>query len=387
MGEPFISIVMSVYNNEKLLPNAINSILKQTFSDWELILIDDGSTDNTAQVADGFAAMDQRIRVIHQENHGIFKSYNIGYAAAEGTYALIVNSDDTINTDSLKEIHDLAIVDNADIVMFNLSINLCDKNQKILVPDLYGYKGLLENSFLCHNCEEVRRSWAYFLERKLLNHQCAYRKGIYKTYMYENRYYGDDALYNLRIADAITCAAGTSYVVYNWFLYGRDSMNASSGKYYGYEHEMFNAFFTGHRDLFARWGITDTKAMEVLEKERLSRLTSEIRSYFSPQCLLTTEDKIKKILEDASDEIVYDCAVSSRRVEEWESRILSGLRELFIKEPLGPESSYYFLYELLDSLLCYEKDEEDIQKIWAAVYHERNPKHIGLSFLRKLRAE
>lgn len=384
---PFISIVMPVYNNERFLPAAVNSIRNQTFPDWELIVIDDGSTDNTARIADGFAAVDSRIRIIHQRNHGIFGSYNVGYRAALGEYVFIVNSDDTINPDSLREIHDIAVVDHADIVMFNLTENLCDENQVVQKADLYGHKTLLKEPFSFSNREEVRRAWPRFLAQKLINHQCVYRKNIYKVYSYQNRYYGEDVFYNQQIANAISSAAGTPYAVYNWFLYGDEAQNASAGKYYGYEHEMFNALYTGYRELLEGWGLTNPQTTEIIEKERLSNLTVEIRSYLSPQCALTAEKKIKKILEDASDEIVYGCAVRSGRVEEWESRILSGLRELIVEEPLKLESPYYFVYELLDSLLRYEKEAEDIQKIQAAVYHVYNPKHIGRSFSRKLGLE
>ena len=99
--KPFISIIMPVYNNEKYLPSAVKSIIGQTFSDWELIIIDDGSTDRTPEIADRLAERDKRIRVIHQENQWIFKSFNNGYAAALGEYVLIVNSDDTIGAESL----------------------------------------------------------------------------------------------------------------------------------------------------------------------------------------------------------------------------------------------------------------------------------------------
>lgn len=381
---PFISIVMPVFNNERLLPAAVNSVAGQTFSDWELIIINDGSTDGTSRVADSLAEKDRRIQVLHQANQGIYASYNTGYRLASGEYVFIVNSDDTINPGALQAIHDIAIVDHADIVLFNLSENLCDEDQNILKEDLYKHKNLLENPFSYHNREEVRRAWPYFLAKKLINHQCVYRENIYKAYAYGEQYYGEDVLYNQRIANAISSAAGTPYVVYNWFFYSGEAMNASSGKYYGYEHEMFNAFCMGNRKLLASWGIADSKAMEVIEKERLSLLTNEIRSYLSPQCCLTTEQKLEKILKDAADEVVYGCAVSSGRVEEWESRILSGLRELLVREPLRPDSPYYFVYELLDSLLRYEKDEVDFQKIERAIDHPYNPRHIGKTFFQKL---
>jgi glycosyltransferase involved in cell wall biosynthesis len=383
-ARPFISIVMPVYNNKKLLPNAVNSVRNQTFPDWELILINDGSTDGTAQLADSFAKADHRIRVIHQENRGIYQSFNIGYAAALGKYVLIVNSDDTINPDALREIYDIAIVDGADIVMFNLTESICDAEQNVLISDIYKHKNLLKKHFSYRSCEEIRRAWPYFLKWKLIGHQCVYRENIYKTYTYEGKYYGDDVLYNQRIATAITVAAGTPYPVYNFYRYECETMNASNGKYYGYEHKMFDEMYSGNQRLLLGWGVNDFGTMEIIAAERLSQLTLEIRSYLSPQCPLLVEEKIRKILEDASTKIVYGCAESINKIEEWESRILSGLRELLIKEPLNLESPYYFLYELLDNLLRYEKDEEDIQKIRAAVYHEKNPKHIGLSFLRKL---
>lgn len=69
---------MPVYNNEKLLPNAVNSIINQTFSDWELIIVDDGSTDNSSEICDEYARNDERIVVIHKENKGVSSARNKG---------------------------------------------------------------------------------------------------------------------------------------------------------------------------------------------------------------------------------------------------------------------------------------------------------------------
>jgi len=385
--QPFISVVMPVYNNERLLPNAVNSVIGQTFSDWELIIINDGSTDGTAQIADAFAGADERIRVIHQENQGIFPSYNTAYRLARGEYVFIVNSDDTINPDALRKIHDIAAIDQADIVMFNMVLHLCDEDQNITAEDPYHYANRLKKDFSCRGKEAIHKLWPALIRQGLINQQCVYRKNIYKAFCYQKKYYMDDVFYNQSIADTIVSAAGTSYIVYNYYRYPCEEMNASSGKYYGYEHKMFNEYYLGNKELFNKWGTFDFETANIIASERLTRLTIEIRSYSAPQCRLTTGEKVQRIFEDVSDAVMFDCVSRVDRIEEWESRVLSGIREILVKDPLPPDDSYYFVYELLDSLLRYEKDGEDLRRIRAAVYHIRNPRHIGIRFLQRLGME
>jgi len=94
---PAISIITPAYNVADYLPECLNSILSQTFHDYELILIDDGSTDDTGKICDEYAAKDPRIRVIHQDNIGVSDSWNKGVALAEGEYIGFVDSDDFIH--------------------------------------------------------------------------------------------------------------------------------------------------------------------------------------------------------------------------------------------------------------------------------------------------
>ena len=75
---PKISIIMPVYNTQQYLPQAIDSIISQTFTDWELLLLDDGSTDRSGKICDDYAAKDSRIRVIHKSNTGVADTRNIG---------------------------------------------------------------------------------------------------------------------------------------------------------------------------------------------------------------------------------------------------------------------------------------------------------------------
>lgn len=93
---PELSIIVPVYKVEPYLPKCIDSILAQTFTDFELILIDDGSPDRCGQICDEYAAKDDRIIVIHQENKGVSAARNAGLDIAKGTYIGFVDSDDWI---------------------------------------------------------------------------------------------------------------------------------------------------------------------------------------------------------------------------------------------------------------------------------------------------
>jgi glycosyltransferase involved in cell wall biosynthesis len=94
MSKPLISVIMAVYNHQAYLRQAAGSVLDQTFRDWELILIDDGSTDRSAEFIDDIARSDPRVVPIHQRNVGLAKSRNRGISLARGTWIAYLDSDD-----------------------------------------------------------------------------------------------------------------------------------------------------------------------------------------------------------------------------------------------------------------------------------------------------
>ena len=91
-----ISIIVPIYNVEKYLSNCIESILNQSFSDFELILVDDGSPDNSGKICDEYALKDSRIKVIHKKNGGLSDARNVGAKNATTDYVVFVDADDTI---------------------------------------------------------------------------------------------------------------------------------------------------------------------------------------------------------------------------------------------------------------------------------------------------
>ncbi len=115
-SHPKISVIVPVYNTAQYLPRCIDSILSQSFTDFELLLIDDGSTDNSGSICDANAEKDSRVRVFHKENGGVSSARNIGLDEANGEWVCFVDSDDEMLCGGLQTLAD-GITDNVDVVM------------------------------------------------------------------------------------------------------------------------------------------------------------------------------------------------------------------------------------------------------------------------------
>lgn len=131
-----ISVVVPVYNVEKYLDRCVSSILNQTFTDYELILVDDGSTDNSGRLCDEIKTHDSRIEVLHKDNGGLSDARNCGTAVAHGKYIAYIDSDDYVTDDYLQLLHDMVVNYNADVAVGNF-IEVNDGKELSSVDRLY----------------------------------------------------------------------------------------------------------------------------------------------------------------------------------------------------------------------------------------------------------
>ena len=99
------SIIIPVYNSEDYLSECIESVLRQTFQDFEIILINDGSSDRSGEICENYTKIDPRIRVYHQINAGVSTARNLGLRSATGEWTLFLDSDDRINCHTLNYIY------------------------------------------------------------------------------------------------------------------------------------------------------------------------------------------------------------------------------------------------------------------------------------------
>ena len=117
-GKAAVSVIVPVYNSEKDLKTCLDSILEQDFTDFELLCINDGSTDSSPEILAEYERLDSRVKVINQENKGCGASRNIGIDKAKGKYIIFLDSDDFFEKDMLSKLYEKAEQTEADIVLF-----------------------------------------------------------------------------------------------------------------------------------------------------------------------------------------------------------------------------------------------------------------------------
>lgn len=131
-----VSIIVPVYQVEKYIRQCVDSILAQTFTDFELILVDDGSKDKSGQICDEYAEMDKRVKVIHQKNSGVAAARNRGMDQAVGKYFMFVDSDDFIDPVMVECLYNHILHENADIAVCNFFYYFEDDRKNNFSPNL-----------------------------------------------------------------------------------------------------------------------------------------------------------------------------------------------------------------------------------------------------------
>ena len=138
-----VSIIMPVYNCEEFLSESIESILNQTFEDFEFICVDDGSTDSSWEILQDYAEKDSRMQVFHQENQGGGTARNRALEKTNGRYLLFIDSDDVLYQNALKETYELIKEKNVDFLLFK-AINYDESTDTYYEQDYFTMNGIYE---------------------------------------------------------------------------------------------------------------------------------------------------------------------------------------------------------------------------------------------------
>lgn len=210
------SICIPVYNTERYLSKCLDSILIQDFMDYEVLIVDDGSPDNSRIIADRYAKNDGRIRVIHQKNAGLFHARISALKQARGDYIIHIDSDDWIEERALRKIADITTENNVDIVLYNNYIvyqNGKKKKETALgETDIIWKDNADEVRRVFFNTDFIQAIWKKAIRRELINIEALenlpritmtedWIHSFYPITMATSVAYIADALYNYQFSD------------------------------------------------------------------------------------------------------------------------------------------------------------------------------------------
>ena len=145
---PKISVIVPVYNTEQYLSRCIDSILAQSFTDFELLLIDDGSKDNSGKICDEYAAKDFRVRVFHKENGGVSSARNWGLEKSQGEWIIFIDSDDWISGSMLLDMYEKAISEKSDLAYCDLKMIFNGHTEVLHIAKYDSIKVNMLNNFI-----------------------------------------------------------------------------------------------------------------------------------------------------------------------------------------------------------------------------------------------
>lgn len=274
-----ISVIVPVYKVEKYLEKCVNSIRSQSYSDLEIILVDDGSPDNCGKICDEMALNDQRIRVIHQKNQGLAAARNAGLAIAQGKYVAFVDSDDTIENGTYLLLYNM-------IEHYDTDIAICEcrkvKESEVLEQVEYSK---YENRVLDNN-----KLWELVFGQ-LNNSSCnkLYKRSLIGDLQFPKKVvHGEDLLFNIEYLAKCNIGVYNEAPVYNYL-----SRNNSITRSYFNENVFFEIVAKDKaKDLVKKYmPVQMSKAELFCFRARMNVL----RSVYAADKELRYQDKIDEI--------------------------------------------------------------------------------------------
>ncbi|MEE1226668.1 MAG: glycosyltransferase family 2 protein [Bacteroidales bacterium] len=275
MTTPKISVIVPVYKVEQYLHRCIDSILSQSFTDFELLLIDDGSPDNCGKICDEYAQKDSRVRVFHKPNGGVSSARNLGLDNAKGEWMAFIDSDDYVENEYLEELLSYETNTSADIIT---SIKILDTTNNSVTLQRKEFGSLFSVYGFDKNCTP----WGKLLRKDIIsNNNLKFNTRVHL---------GEDAMFVLSYlldADKITLISSNKY------NYEKGRPNSLTKKINSYESELAGKEeFEGIvRQLINELNLDD---LSIKELEKSQRLYIE-RTLVSIMRLPNQKDRLNKL--------------------------------------------------------------------------------------------
>ncbi len=284
---PKVSVIIPAYNVDRFIGRAIESLQNQALKDFELLVVDDGSTDRTGQVADRMAERDIRIDVIHSENQGAAAARNLALDRARGEFVHFVDGDDWVEPAMLADLVEMAEANSLDLVIAGFYIETYYGNADQHTSELKSRPTQVFGSK-----EEFRSAaWRLFDENLLYT---PWNKLFRRSYLEEigarfRPTFWDDFPFVLDVIRDIERVAVTEKAYYHFIRLRAESETAR------WRANMYEKREEEHGwmlDLYEHWGLAgDTASVEMVQRRYIERLVGCIENVCNPSCTLSAAEK------------------------------------------------------------------------------------------------
>lgn len=295
---PFFSIIMPVYKVEKSLYKAATSVLEQTFSDFELILVDDCSPDNSGKMCDELAATDSRIKVVHKEkNGGLGYARNTGIEESHGKYIFFMDSDDIIEKEALSILYNYIKESNADIYAFGLVQDYTDTLGNIIKSSNVA----LKKSYADNTADIARLAVEMDIQRNFA-YACS---KIYKTsFLKENGFFFtdirliEDFVFNIAVFQKAEKIVVIEEVLYHYIKPPHVTLVSTYNPEF---HFLSKLRYKKEYELLKNADIREEKYYQAIRDIYIKHILSVFVRDLSDDAKLSTKDRISHIKEVLND--------------------------------------------------------------------------------------
>lgn len=301
MSKAVISIIMPVYGVEEYIGKAIESIQGQTFQNWELWTVDDGSPDRSGLICDEYAAEDPRIHVIHKENGGAPSARNTAIDRAEGKYFYFMDADDWAEPTMLQDMFDLAERNQAQMVVTGYYIDSYYAEDK-------KYVQIQKVDDVVYESQQAFREDSYRLFDKNLLYT-PWNKLFLAEYIREHNLYFPDTFWD-DFPFCLSVIRDVERVIVSKKPYYHFMRKRSESETTRYRKEMYDKREEEHgwmEDLYAYWGIENPDVLEFLARRYVERLIGCIENVTNASCTMTYKEKRDHVRQIIRSERAQRC--------------------------------------------------------------------------------
>lgn len=311
MSECIVSVIIPVYNVEKYLDDCLASVCTQTMKEIEIILVDDGSTDSSAEICKKWADKDLRMRFISQPNQGVSVARNTGIKASRGEWIAFIDSDDWIDPDYLEKLYGCAVKNNADISICGFYFNYPDSEVK---------RGHYENDMLFKGRDEVSQIQIQILAKNMsrIKNNSGDRIGapwckLFKaSFIHDNRLEfvpglrrSQDVVFNLYALEKAQFVAYTNIPLYHYRIIEESVCNKFSAKIL----TNVKAYLGEMQRFLQKYHSDDSVFKDALNTKICTSVYKCLFQYFFNEQYPSSYKQMKKELLEYLSDLVFKCGI------------------------------------------------------------------------------